>query len=550
MKKNTLLISILFLFLINNANAACTGASPDLTCASASRSDVQDCVTASTYGDTINIPACATGNCEWATGIEITKDIKIVGAGIDVTYLTLGFTDNSTEEAFFKFVPDPTSRANLDSLSDTHTFEVSGVTFVGSSRMAYKYVIWIENANTPAIRRVSIHHNKFTSIDKAVRLTGYIHGVFYSNTLINTNGAKLQGIGHLSFTNDRITLGSGNGWHIEDNDFSWTGGTAGMVCGGGNSGGGFVVRYNDVTGVMSGSYTYVETHGNQLSSIYGPQITEIYGNDMTATGISRITNVRGGKNIYMNNVFAGDPDIQIWEEYADVWTSGTYPTGKCAEPGQGVGRQTCTDACICQKVHDSYFLNNRASVAGALRVAIVAMDYDHRNNAVVNDPLEVEEDIEFFNYDAAFDGTSGCGCGALGDLPATCTTGVGYWATDQNCSDLTDYIGASPTETISGTLYKCTSTDTWESFFTPYTYPHPLRGESSSCGDGNCDDGECISGCTDDCSVEDCCGIEGCNVTIGETVGNCPGDCSEDPPPVESGAPGLSSVGYSGVSIN
>ena len=71
-----------------------------------------------------------------------------------------------------------------------------------------------------------------------------------------------------------------------------------------------------------------------------------------------------------------------------------------------------------------------------------------------------------------------------------------------------------------------------------------------SCGDGNCDAGECITGCTDDCAVVDCCGIEGCNIAIGETVGNCPGDCSEDPPPVESGAPGLSSVGYSGVSIN
>jgi len=70
------------------------------------------------------------------------------------------------------------------------------------------------------------------------------------------------------------------------------------------------------------------------------------------------------------------------------------------------------------------------------------------------------------------------------------------------------------------------------------------------CGDNVCDAGECIAGCTGDCSVVDCCGIEGCNVAIGETTVNCPGDCSEDPPPVESGAPGLSSVGYSGIGIN
>jgi len=100
-----------------------------------------------------------------------------------------------------------------------------------------------------------------------------------------------------------------------------------------------------------------------------------------------------------------------------------------------------------------------------------------------------------------------------------------------------------------GTMYFTADVENAYYGYTPYTYPHPLTGDD--CGDGVCDAGECISGCTDDCALEDCCGIEGCNVAIGETIGNCPGDCSEDPgSPVESGAPNLSSVGYSGVSIN
>lgn len=82
----------------------------------------------------------------------------------------------------------------------------------------------------------------------------------------------------------------------------------------------------------------------------------------------------------------------------------------------------------------------------------------------------------------SFDGTGataaggGVGCGTLASRPATCTTGVGYWATNQSCSDLTGLVGKSPTTPISGTLYKCTATDTWTSYYTPYTYPHPLRG--------------------------------------------------------------------------
>ena len=87
-----------------------------------------------------------------------------------------------------------------------------------------------------------------------------------------------------------------------------------------------------------------------------------------------------------------------------------------------------------------------------------------------------------------FDGTGaaesggGVGCGTLANRPETCTTGVGYWATNQKCDDLTGMVGVNPSIPISGTLYKCTSTNTWEPYYTPYTYPHPLRGSNRLSG--------------------------------------------------------------------
>jgi hypothetical protein len=81
-----------------------------------------------------------------------------------------------------------------------------------------------------------------------------------------------------------------------------------------------------------------------------------------------------------------------------------------------------------------------------------------------------------------FDGTTGTGFGTLANRPATCEPGVGYWAYDQgswNTSGKTytyfETNGGTGTATYSqGVFYKCTATDTWTTYFTPYAFPHPL----------------------------------------------------------------------------
>jgi hypothetical protein len=73
--------------------------------------------------------------------------------------------------------------------------------------------------------------------------------------------------------------------------------------------------------------------------------------------------------------------------------------------------------------------------------------------------------------------TTGVGVGTLAQRPASCTTstesggGVGWWATDQGGHWKTDSGNSND-----GALYKCTATNTWTLYYTPYTYPHPLSG--------------------------------------------------------------------------
>ena len=73
--------------------------------------------------------------------------------------------------------------------------------------------------------------------------------------------------------------------------------------------------------------------------------------------------------------------------------------------------------------------------------------------------------------------TAGIGVGTLAQRPANCTTGaesgggVGWWATDQGGNWNTANGTAND-----GALYKCTATNTWTLYYTPYTYPNPLQG--------------------------------------------------------------------------
>lgn len=66
--------------------------------------------------------------------------------------------------------------------------------------------------------------------------------------------------------------------------------------------------------------------------------------------------------------------------------------------------------------------------------------------------------------------TCGMGFGALARRPTSCTTGTGYFATDQGTWN------TSGNGFGQGVLYKCTATNTWTLGYVPYVYPHPLTG--------------------------------------------------------------------------
>ncbi|MGZ3747204.1 MAG: hypothetical protein ACXVB1_16730 [Pseudobdellovibrionaceae bacterium] len=83
---------------------------------------------------------------------------------------------------------------------------------------------------------------------------------------------------------------------------------------------------------------------------------------------------------------------------------------------------------------------------------------------------------DFFTNDT----TPGVNCGTPASRPSTCTTGQAYWETQQSCTNLTGMVGDHPAQPISGKLFRCVSTNTWDTGTIPLPYPHPLRAEASS----------------------------------------------------------------------
>jgi hypothetical protein len=129
----------------------------------------------------------------------------------------------------------------------------------------------------------------------------------------------------------------------------------------------------------------------------------------------------------------------------------------------------CTTCTYAQNLQDTYNWANWSSGGTALTSYIGSGENPCTDNSFI------QQNVDFWNYSTTYNGTvPGVGCGTT--RPAVCTVGDGYWETAQSCTSLTGLIGASHTSNITGTFYRCTATNTWTSYFTPYTYPHPLAG--------------------------------------------------------------------------
>ncbi len=479
------------------------------TAASCSYTDVSNAIGEASSGDTVIVPA---GSATYNSSLVIAKGIIFKGAGIDQTTITANFT--TQYYGIFTYEP-----AN-PSLNEP--FRITGFTLNGNN---LSNCLVLNNTATTSINQIRVNHCKFLNAggggncERTIFRYGLIYGVYDSNTfqggIITSTGV---GQGQYDWQNESLTYGTANNIFYEDNTMTVT---ALGVFTDGTMGGRYVLRYNNVNSTVS-DYPCFDAHGNMIGSDYNEysmMVMEIYGNQINM-GSNRcdLYDQRGGNSlVFFNQVTSGQSCyFQVRDEYNQYLTDPNYvqepnnsyywnnryngtlfgtsvpinETGTATGGGSnylsvasassglqsgcyGIGITSGTGAGQCANItggtSTTYTVSpNWTTIPDS--TSKYAINEDWQYNGLV-------ENVNFFNDQTPnFNGTVGCGCGPLSSRPSTCTVGVGYWATNQTCTQVSSAnCGVRPSAPISGTFYKCTATNTWQSYYTPYTYPHPLR---------------------------------------------------------------------------
>jgi len=407
-----------------------------ITAASPSYADVSAAVSSAVSGDTIIVPA---GTAVWNNQLFITKGIKLIGAGIGNTIVTCNFTVPSAGERTY-------TTSYLIAYQPSHPelnepFRLSGFTLDCGAKCLG---IFLNNNTQYAINRVRIDHNRVfntlttgTGAYETFGIYGRVWGVADNNILDGSYNSVDGYDGEWNIAD--FNFGTADMFYFENNTFIGRG----HLCIRSEMGARWCSRYNiyDGTNRTTGLYPWHDQHGNNaLGGWHSVMGCEIYGNtvNIPSYGVN-ITQQRGGKMMCFNNTVNADGAIcEVREEYLDsVLPPATSPNG---QP---------------QHVSDSYYWNNLINGQGT-SVAVTINQSVYYGGDI---GLVPQANRDYWFQSATFNGTAGIGVGLLSARPATCTKGVAYWATDTN------------------TLYKATATNTWTAYYTPYTYPHPLRSQ-------------------------------------------------------------------------
>lgn len=478
-----------------------SGIAGTVNASSCSQSAVQSAINSASTGDTVVLPACSVA---WSGTLIVNKAVTIQGqTSCTGKGQTLSCSDGTTISA---------SGAASFSIS-TNGVRITGITFTGNAS-SDGHIVTCDTCVPTGWR---IDHNSFKSsatTDRGIYAhsgTGLIDHVYCQNdgdclSVDGGNSADTKATGDFNWSQP-LSFGSANAVYMEDSNCTYSNVLDG--CYDTYNGAKIVFRYNYVSGTTIGN------HGLDSGGL-GTRSTlseEIYNNTMDGGGFFTWHNSRGGTTIAFNNTVTNYGNFEDLRVYRANSADGPYPYGNgnlcnsntttnwvdgnidhgypCRDQvGRGPETTPSTDWPIrdCASHNDpcstpspapvysevlspNYYWGNTYNGAKPT----VASNFNISDSANSSMPNTVSQFLivnnrDYYNEVSGFNGSQGVGVGTLSGRPSTCTvtttpdgktSGVGFWATDTS------------------TLYRCTASNTWGTYYSPYTYPHPLQNATN-----------------------------------------------------------------------
>ncbi|MEW6188189.1 MAG: hypothetical protein AB1585_20925 [Thermodesulfobacteriota bacterium] len=289
-----------------------------ITASTCSLTDVTNAYNAAMSGDTVIIPA---GECSWSSRLTLSKAITLQGQGTSTKII-----NNYNSNGLIYISPS----ADL-------AIRVTRIYFYNATNNPGYTTILINGKKDGSLplSKVRIDNNKIEMGTRCIDPEGWITGVIDSNQFVNCNIA-IAGYGDGNYAWNRpIEAGTKDFLFIEDNLFTVNNSTPrepNEQIYHNSDGAKTVVRYNtfDYSSYTNGNAMPWEAHGNWGSistypSVRGTPIMEFYNNTITAYRSYRFMSHRGGSLLMHNNTFSqtsGSPaSIDLKEE--ESWPNST-----------------------------------------------------------------------------------------------------------------------------------------------------------------------------------------------------------------------------------
>ena len=442
-----------------------SGYAATINAASCSSASVQTAIGSSSDGDTVAVPA---GACTWTAPVSYCKSITLQGAGSSSTTITVNTGSGWGNDAIFV---QGCSGKQMRITGFTWQYQSADsfgiLYFTGGTGLSLRL-----DHNTFKPNPTSPGYGRFLSFS----VPAISPGVVIDHNTITDLGLIVQGSGSTAW-NQAMPFETVNAVYFEDNSFGYPNFASHQVDIDCDSGAAYVFRHNSV------SSNAISNHGYD-SVANGCRMQNVYLNTISPNGVSNWgIQYRGGTGVVWSNTFtshatgqdfgitnyrsnnSGQADIHLPFCSGSNAVDGNVSNGWPCYQQIGRGSGTSNGGLVSQPLYawDNCTTSLRC-LGGSNQIS--ATVYNNFSATTDYTTQHIVQNRDF--YDAQSTGcttnqTTGVCIGLLSARATSCTTGVAYWATDQG---------------LQGTLYQCGSGNGWNTFYSPYTYPHPLLNVS------------------------------------------------------------------------